>query len=86
MAHLIPIGAGELWIVLFVDATQFINHKQYRANTNGAVCDVECRPMPVAQVKIQKIDDVAIHQSINHVANGATQNQRQRAAKQALDK
>src|ERR1700726_2733198 len=70
--------------LLFLDAPQFVQHKQHSADTDGAVGGIECRPVPAADMHVEEIDDVAIHDTVKHVTEGAAHNQRQCPAKHAL--
>lgn len=68
----------------FSDALEFVDDKQDGSDCNTAVCDIECRPMPSHGVYVQKIDDVTVHGTVDQIADGPSQNECQRQAKQAL--
>ncbi|CAM2158642.1 hypothetical protein PT2222_40414 [Paraburkholderia tropica] len=65
-------------------APQFVEHQQGRADADRAVRDVERRPVRAAQMEVQEVDHVAVHQAVEHVAERAAQNERKRRAEHAL--
>src|SRR5690606_7073242 len=69
---------------LFADAPQLVVDEQDRADADRAVGDVEGRPVPAAQMEVEKIDDVAVDQAVDDVADCTAENQRQRPAEQPL--
>src|SRR5690606_9240788 len=74
----------QLYCPLFADAPQFVVDEQDGTDADCTVGDVEGRPVPATQMEIEKIDDVAVDQAVDDVADRATENQRQRPAEQPL--
>src|SRR5690606_41856113 len=65
-------------------AQQFVQHQQYGAARDADVRHVERRVVPVFPVEKQEIDDMPVGQAVDHVAQRAAQNQRQRQAETRL--
>src|SRR6516164_1090899 len=63
------------YLMRFPPQKQAIKQHHRDANANGTVGDIESRPMPRSDVKIEKINDGAEANSIDHVADGATDDQ-----------
>ena len=68
----------------FSDALEFVDNKQGGSDCNTAIGDIECRPVPSHGVYVQKVDDVAVQGTVDQVADGSAQNQRQRQAEKTL--
>src|ERR1700756_1055040 len=65
-------------------APQLVEHEQDRTDRDRAVGEIERRPVPRAHVKIEKVDHMAVRQPVDHIAECATQNQRERRAEHLL--
>src|SRR5271169_3322817 len=70
------------YLMRFPPQKQAIEQHYRDAYANGTVGDIERRPMPRSGVKIEKIDDRAEANSIDHVADGATDDQSDRNGEQ----
>src|SRR5438270_8032521 len=57
---------------------QHAQKKQQCAYNDGAIGNVERRPVVSANVEIQKVRDLAVRDSVPEIANCSTQNQRKR--------
>src|SRR5260363_464135 len=51
--------------------SQFVQHKQRCATADCAIGQIECRPMPAAQIEVKKINHMAVQQPIDHIAKRA---------------
>ena len=56
---------------------QRIEDQQRRAAADRHVCDVEGRVVPLLPVEVQEVDDVPVEQPVDHVADRATEQQRE---------
>lgn len=65
-------------------SAQLVEYIQTGAYANGDIGNVERRPMPSLYKKIQKVDDMPVHQAVDQVADCAAENQSQSPAMQAL--
>src|SRR5260364_61985 len=45
--------------------SQFVQHKQRCATADCAIGQIECRPMPAAQIEVEKINHMAVQQPID---------------------
>ena len=52
--------------------------KQQRTYNNGAIGNIERRPVVHADIEIQKVCDLAVRQPVPEIAHGPAQNQRER--------
>ncbi len=69
-------------LMRFTAQKQAVEQHHGDANTNGAVGQVERRPMPVSYMEIEKIDDGAMANPVDHVADRAPDNQADRNREQ----
>ena len=67
-------GCGLLWLV----CPEHAHEKQQRTYNNGAIGNVERRPVMHADIEIQKVRDFAVKRPIPEIAHGPAQNQRER--------
>ena len=58
------------------DAQNFVQDQQGGPDTDGAVGHIERWKVPATPVEIQKVDHIAVHQAVHHVADGAAQDER----------
>src|SRR4051812_34386803 len=65
-------------------AEEALKDQGHGAKCNRRIRDVERGPMPAGGVEIEKIHDAAQAQAVDQVAEGATQDERECAAEQAL--
>ena len=54
------------------------HEKQQRTNNNGAIGNIERRPVMHAYIEIQKVRDLAVKEPVPQIAHGPAQNQRER--------
>src|SRR5271168_1393114 len=74
------------YLMHFPPQKQAIEQHYRDPYANGTVGNIERRPMPRSGVKVEKINDGAEANSIDHVADGATDDQSDRNGEQrALD-
>jgi hypothetical protein len=57
---------------------QHAQKQQQRTYNNSAIGNIEWRPVVSADIEIQKVGDLAVRHSVPKIANGPTQNQRER--------
>ena len=55
-----------------------LNHQDGCADNDGAICNIEVWPDILTDIELEKIDDVPCEHSIPEIAQGASENQRQR--------
>src|SRR6267142_2624486 len=66
------------YLMRFPPQKQAIEQHRRDTQTDGAVGNVESRPVPGAEVKIEKIDDCAEPNAIDDIANSAADDQADR--------
>src|SRR5260363_250439 len=55
--------------------SQFVQHEQRCATADCAIGQIECRPMPAAQIDVEKVNHMAVQQPIDHIPKRAAQSQ-----------
>ena len=65
-------------------AQQLVQDQQHRADRDRAVGEVERREVAAVPVDLDEVDDVAVHHAVDHVADRAAEDHRERPAEELL--
>ncbi len=72
----VSIASGRVYYCFFALEGKTFQHNQCRTDTNGSIGKVEGGEVPVADIEVDHIDNEAVPQAVEQVAQRAANNQR----------